>query len=77
MLTNFAHIVKVKFKHTLQFELILEVINDTCRITETCLLVNRATYQILVDVVLQSDGRDVVYVVQSLLNLRLLSRLGL
>lgn len=63
MLTNFAHIVKVKLEHTLQFEFILEVIDHTCRITDTCLLVNCTTYQVLVDVVLQSDGRDVVYIV--------------
>ena len=37
----------------------------------------RATDQILVDVVLQSDGRDVVYVVQSLLDLGLLPGLGI
>ena len=77
MLANFAHIVKVKFKHALQLELVLEVVYYTGCISNARLLMNGATYQILVDVVLKTDGRDVVNVVQSLLNLRLLFRFAI
>lgn len=69
MLTDLAHIVEIKFEHSLQFELILEVVDNTGRIANTSLLMNCATDQVLVDVVLQSNGSNVVDVVQSLLYL--------
>lgn len=69
MLADLAHIVEIKLEHSLQFELILEVVDNTGRIANTSLLMNCATDQVLVDVVLQSNGSNVVDVVQSLLYL--------
>ena len=69
MLADLAHVIEIKFEHSLQFELILEVVDNTGRIANTSLLMNCATDQVLVDVVLQSNGSNVVDVVQSLLYL--------
>lgn len=53
----------------------MEVVDYAGSITNAHLLVDCAANQVLVDVVLQSDGRDVVEVVQSLLNHRWFFRL--
>lgn len=67
MLTDLAHILEVQLEHSLQLEFVLEVVDDAGCVTDTHLLVDRATYQVLVDVVLQPDRSDVVQVVQHLL----------
>ena len=72
MLTNLAHIIKVEFEYTLQFKFILKVVYETCGITYSGLLMYSTTYQILVDIILQSDRSDVIDGIQRLLNLRLL-----
>lgn len=72
MLTHLAHIVKVEFEHSLQLKLVLKVVYNTCCVANASLLMYCATDQILINVVLQPDGSDIIDVIQCLLDLRLL-----
>lgn len=68
MLTDLTHIIKVKFQDPLQLKFVLEVVYHTSRIANSSLLVDGTTYEVLVNVVFQPDSRDIVDVVEGLLD---------
>jgi len=68
MLADLAHVFKVKIENSLKSEFVLEVVNDACRIADSELLMESATYQILINVVFQPYSCDVIYIIQGLLD---------